>query len=264
MEPGTAPRIVDRLPRTAFPENDPKRTRDSRGPPFTRNLPKHRLSGACDPLIRNCVQPPCTKSFSPKTTTTCAVSWSKRWKTPAFRSRPTTTASPPISGCAKSRLKCCSPTSSCPAMDGIEVARRAAERDPDLRIMFITGFAAVALTSDSRRPPAPRCCPSPSTCAELVTEVKKMMAAHNSSASRACPCAGVPIYGGSRCVGGRVAQRESTSLTSRGSQVQSLSRPPSLPSFPHPLAIQICFGFQRVGPAQRGCPHRCEPVAICA
>src|SRR3954469_23973640 len=32
-----------------------------------------------------------------------------------------------------------------PALDGIELARRARESDPRLRVMFITGFAAVAL-----------------------------------------------------------------------------------------------------------------------
>ena len=32
-----------------------------------------------------------------------------------------------------------------PGVDGIELARRAAEIDPGLKIMFITGFAAVAL-----------------------------------------------------------------------------------------------------------------------
>src|SRR6516164_8338178 len=36
-----------------------------------------------------------------------------------------------------------------PEMDGIELARRAAELDPDIKIMFITGFAAVALNSVS-------------------------------------------------------------------------------------------------------------------
>ena len=35
-----------------------------------------------------------------------------------------------------------------PEMDGIELARRAAELDPDIKIMFITGFAAVALNAD--------------------------------------------------------------------------------------------------------------------
>ena len=32
-----------------------------------------------------------------------------------------------------------------PEMDGIELARRATELDPDIKVMFITGFAAVAL-----------------------------------------------------------------------------------------------------------------------
>jgi two-component system cell cycle response regulator CpdR len=39
-----------------------------------------------------------------------------------------------------------------PEMDGIELARRAAELDPDIKIMFITGFAAVALNADSTAP----------------------------------------------------------------------------------------------------------------
>ncbi len=39
-----------------------------------------------------------------------------------------------------------------PGLDGIEVARQAAARHPGLRIMFITGFAAVALTVGERGP----------------------------------------------------------------------------------------------------------------
>jgi len=34
-----------------------------------------------------------------------------------------------------------------PEMDGIELARRAAELDPDIKIMFITGFAALRASS---------------------------------------------------------------------------------------------------------------------
>ena len=37
-----------------------------------------------------------------------------------------------------------------PQMDGIELARRASEIDPKLKIMFITGFAAVTLNNDSQ------------------------------------------------------------------------------------------------------------------
>ena len=39
-----------------------------------------------------------------------------------------------------------------PEMDGIELARRATQLDPDLKVMFITGFAAVALNPDSNAP----------------------------------------------------------------------------------------------------------------
>ena len=39
-----------------------------------------------------------------------------------------------------------------PEMDGIELARRATELDPDIKVMFITGFAAVALQPDSQAP----------------------------------------------------------------------------------------------------------------
>ena len=37
-----------------------------------------------------------------------------------------------------------------PEMDGIELARRATELDPDIKVMFITGFAAVALNPDQQ------------------------------------------------------------------------------------------------------------------
>src|SRR5690606_13685714 len=39
-----------------------------------------------------------------------------------------------------------------PEMDGIELARRATEIDPDFKVMFTTGFAAVALNPDSKAP----------------------------------------------------------------------------------------------------------------
>ncbi len=52
-----------------------------------------------------------------------------------------------------------------PEMDGIELARRAAELDPDIKIMFITGFAAWRSIPIRPRPSTPRCCPSRSICA---------------------------------------------------------------------------------------------------
>ena len=41
-----------------------------------------------------------------------------------------------------------------PGMDGIELAQQAGSIVPDLRVMFITGFSAVALRGGSRRPDA--------------------------------------------------------------------------------------------------------------
>ena len=64
-----------------------------------------------------------------------------------------------------------------PGMDGIEVARQAAARDPSLRIMFITGFAAVALNSDSEAPKNAKVLSKPVHLRELVSEVNKMLAA---------------------------------------------------------------------------------------
>ena len=51
-----------------------------------------------------------------------------------------------------------------PELDGIELAQRAATMDPAMRVMFITGFAAVALGA-GRCWSKPRCCPSRSICA---------------------------------------------------------------------------------------------------
>jgi two-component system cell cycle response regulator CpdR len=64
-----------------------------------------------------------------------------------------------------------------PEMDGIELARRAAELDPSLKIMFITGFAAVALHPDSRAPKEAKILSKPFHLNELVAEVDRMMAA---------------------------------------------------------------------------------------
>ena len=64
-----------------------------------------------------------------------------------------------------------------PGMDGIEVARLAAARHPGLRIMFITGFAAVALAAGESAPPGAKVLSKPIHLREIVTEVERMMAA---------------------------------------------------------------------------------------
>ncbi len=95
-----------------------------------------------------------------------------------------------------------------PGMDGIELARRAAELDADLKIMFITGFAAVALHPDPRPPSRPRCCPSRSICATSSTRSARCWRPEAPAAA----CRGRP--GRYRIADhGRVAQRKSTTLT---------------------------------------------------
>jgi two-component system, cell cycle response regulator CpdR len=64
-----------------------------------------------------------------------------------------------------------------PGLDGIEVARQAAARLPGLRIMFITGFAAVALAAGDKAPAGAKVLSKPIHLREIVTEVERMIAA---------------------------------------------------------------------------------------
>ena len=64
-----------------------------------------------------------------------------------------------------------------PEMDGIELARKATELDPEIKVMFITGFAAVALNPDSQAPRDAKVLSKPFHMRDLVSEVDKMMAA---------------------------------------------------------------------------------------
>ena len=63
-----------------------------------------------------------------------------------------------------------------PEMDGIELARRATELDPDIKVMFITGFAAVALNPDNKAPRDAKVLSKPFHLRDLVNEVEKMLA----------------------------------------------------------------------------------------
>ena len=60
-----------------------------------------------------------------------------------------------------------------PEMDGIELAQRAAALAPTMRIMFITGFAAVALKSGAT-PPNAKVLSKPFHLRDLVLEVDRM------------------------------------------------------------------------------------------
>lgn len=64
-----------------------------------------------------------------------------------------------------------------PEMDGIELARRATELDPDLKVMFITGFAAVAMNPESDAPKDAKVLSKPFHLRELVDEVEKLIQA---------------------------------------------------------------------------------------
>jgi two-component system cell cycle response regulator CpdR len=64
-----------------------------------------------------------------------------------------------------------------PEMDGIELARRATELDPDIKVMFITGFAAVALNPDNNAPRQAKILSKPFHLKELVNEVQRLLAA---------------------------------------------------------------------------------------
>ena len=62
-----------------------------------------------------------------------------------------------------------------PQMDGIELARRASEIDPNLKIMFITGFAAVTLNTDSRAVRDARVLSKPFHLKDLVREIDRLL-----------------------------------------------------------------------------------------
>ncbi|WP_293873773.1 MULTISPECIES: cell cycle two-component system response regulator CpdR [unclassified Sphingomonas] len=67
-----------------------------------------------------------------------------------------------------------------PEMDGIELARRAGEMVPGLRVMFITGFAAVTLKAGREMPNA-RVLSKPFHLRDLVAEVDRVFEMGNAS-----------------------------------------------------------------------------------
>ncbi len=64
-----------------------------------------------------------------------------------------------------------------PGLDGIELAKRGAEMDEGLKIMFITGFAAVALHPSSHAPKRAKVLSKPFHLREIVQEIDRMIAA---------------------------------------------------------------------------------------
>lgn len=64
-----------------------------------------------------------------------------------------------------------------PGVDGIELARRARLGQPELRVMFITGFAAVALEEGKPVVPGATVLSKPFHLRDLVSQVKELLAA---------------------------------------------------------------------------------------
>jgi two-component system cell cycle response regulator CpdR len=67
-----------------------------------------------------------------------------------------------------------------PEMDGIELAQHAAQVAPDMRIMFITGFAAVTLRAGKAVPQA-KVLSKPFHLRDLVLEVERMFDSESAS-----------------------------------------------------------------------------------
>ncbi|MFN3828136.1 MAG: response regulator [Micavibrio sp.] len=64
-----------------------------------------------------------------------------------------------------------------PGMDGIELARKAQEALPHLKVMFITGFAAVAMAEADDNAPPPEILSKPFHLKDLVNRVEQLLAA---------------------------------------------------------------------------------------
>jgi len=63
-----------------------------------------------------------------------------------------------------------------PGIDGVELARRVAARQPGIRIMFITGFAVVALQDDAWPRQRPRVLAKPFHLRHLISEIEALLA----------------------------------------------------------------------------------------
>lgn len=63
-----------------------------------------------------------------------------------------------------------------PGMDGIELAKKAHEMIPTLKVMFITGFAAIAMDQASDQQ-APEVMAKPFHLKDLVARVEQLLAA---------------------------------------------------------------------------------------
>ena len=72
-----------------------------------------------------------------------------------------------------------------PGMDGVELARRARKTRPELRVMFITGFAAVVLDGGRSPLPGAAVLSKPFHLKDLVNHVDRLLADMAALAPRA-------------------------------------------------------------------------------
>lgn len=64
-----------------------------------------------------------------------------------------------------------------PGMDGIELAQKATKKCPDMQVMFITGFAAVAMGHNNTTVENARVLSKPFHLNELVSQVEHLLQA---------------------------------------------------------------------------------------
>jgi two-component system cell cycle response regulator CpdR len=62
-----------------------------------------------------------------------------------------------------------------PGLDGIELARKVSDQQPGIRVMFITGFAAVAMRDSEFASRRPRVMAKPFHLRHLIDEVEALL-----------------------------------------------------------------------------------------
>lgn len=62
-----------------------------------------------------------------------------------------------------------------PGLDGIELARRVGRLQPGIRVMFITGFAGVAMREEGLTPNRPRVLAKPFHLRHLIDEIEALL-----------------------------------------------------------------------------------------
>ncbi|HTQ33260.1 MAG TPA: response regulator [Stellaceae bacterium] len=62
-----------------------------------------------------------------------------------------------------------------PGLDGIELARRVSALQPGIRVMFITGFAAVAMRDEALVPNRPKVLAKPFHLRHLIEEIEALL-----------------------------------------------------------------------------------------